>query len=38
MKPQKVIELIKNHEWKRLEFIAKFEQRQRQIKLNEVKL
>ena len=32
----KVIELIENHEWKRLELIAQFEQRQKQTKLNQL--
>ena len=38
MNKNKVIEIIENHEWKRLEFIAQFEQRQKQVKLNEVKI
>ena len=36
MDKRKVIEIIENKEWKRLELIAQFEQKQRQVKLMEL--
>ncbi len=32
----KIIQIIENKEWKRLELIAQFEQRQKQVKLSDL--